>query len=146
MLERELPLFIADGETIQLSLTGLFRAEMALGLNPPRWHLGLLAASDRQLLLLSGSRRHLRIERAPHRSGVGARPTFRSAGNHPRPKPDCRPHSALAAGAKAQLDFASGNEPPLTLPISRMLLSLQSTGYTIPTAHAGFTPPFAVYS
>jgi hypothetical protein len=66
MLERELPLFIADGETIQLSLTGLFRAEMALGLNPPRWHLGLLAASDRQLLLLSGSRRHLRIERAPY--------------------------------------------------------------------------------
>lgn len=66
MLERELSLFIADGETVQLSLSGLFRAEMALSFNRPRWHGGLLAATDRQLLLLSGSRRNLRIERAPY--------------------------------------------------------------------------------
>lgn len=66
MLEGELPLLIAEGEAVQLSLSGLFRAEMALSLASPRWRFGLLAATDRQLLLLSGSRRHLRLERAPY--------------------------------------------------------------------------------
>jgi hypothetical protein len=66
MLERELSLLIAEGEVLQLSLSGLFRAEMALSLAAPHWRVGLLAATDRQLLLLSGSRRHLRLERAPY--------------------------------------------------------------------------------